>query len=325
MSHSVNVSSANRGFRPTFLFTLLLILSPALDVSADEKGAADPFQKTLPKTYRLRVSLRLDATAGNLRGVHATMPVPVNWREQSVKLLKEANPQGCVCRIQKIAGKGAILHVRIARLSKGKSVVVERIYELTRHRIRFQRKTTGLIVPPRPNSKLAEHLLAAPGIEIGNKELRRQAKTLWIEKDAPWENVRRIYDWVRKRVRYRLMSYRGAVFAMKNRTGDCEDMSALFIALCRCCKVPARSVWIEGHAYAEFYLEDKTGQGFWIPAQLAGLPEFGKITEYRPILQKCDRVRDPIRKRRVRYLPQSARAIGGVPGLRVKRTILRMK
>lgn len=253
------------------------------------------------------------------------MPVPVNWREQSVKLLKETKPSGCVCRVQKIAGKGAILHVRVSKLPKGKTVVVERVYEMTRQRVRFQRKTADLLVPTKPNSKLSEHLLSAPGIEIADKGIRTQAKTLWIEKDKAWANVRRIFDWVRKRVRYRPMPYGGALFAMKSRTGDCEDMSALFIALCRCCKVPARSVWIEGHTYAEFYLEDKTGKGYWIPAQLSGLPEFGQITEYRPILQKCDRVRDSIRKRQVRYLPQSARAIGGTPALRVTRTILRKK
>ena len=46
------------------------------------------------------------------------------------------------------------------------------------------------------------------------------------------------------------------------------------------------------------------------------------MAEYRPILQKTDRLRDPIRGRFVRYVPQSARASGGVPQLSISRTML---
>ena len=81
-------------------------------------------------------------------------------------------------------------------------------------------------------------------------------------------------------------------------------------------------MWIEGHAYPEFYLEDGEGKGYWIPAQVAGPPWFGRMAEYRPILQKTDRLRDPIRRRFVRYVPQTARASGGAPRLSISRTML---
>ena len=81
--------------------------------------------------------------------------------------------------------------------------------------------------------------------------------------------------------------------------GDCEELSSLFIAICRAAGVPARAVWIPGHTYPEFYLVDEQGEGHWYPCQIAGAGhDFGRMPESKPILQKGDRfriVRGPVR------------------------------
>jgi hypothetical protein len=91
-------------------------------------------------------------------------------------------------------------------------------------------------------------------------------------------------------------------------SGDCKDMSCLFVALCRAGKIPARIVRVPEHCYPEFYLElkqekksgktDKTKKpdknkdnkpsGFWFPCQVSGTYSFGGIPERRVILQKGD-------------------------------------
>jgi hypothetical protein len=95
---------------------------------------------------------------------------------------------------------------------------------------------------------------------------------------------------------------------LKDRTGDCEEMTSTFVALCRVAKVPARCVWIPNHCYAEFYMEDQDGNGTWFPCQLAGTRNFGSMPEYLPILQKGDRFKVPEKKQTERYLADYLKA-----------------
>ena len=64
---------------------------------------------------------------------------------------------------------------------------------------------------------------------------------------------------------------------------------------------PARAVWIPGHTYPEFYLEDENGKGHWFPCQAAGSYQFGSMSEKRPILQKGDRFKVSGQRELVRY------------------------
>ena len=74
----------------------------------------------------------------------------------------------------------------------------------------------------------------------------------------------------------------GARQALDDGFGDCEELTSLFVAMCRAVGIPARCVWVPGHCYPEFYLEDKEGKGHWFPCQAAGSPAFGGIPEKRP-------------------------------------------
>jgi hypothetical protein len=84
--------------------------------------------------------------------------------------------------------------------------------------------------------------------------------------------------------------------------GDCEEMSSLFIAVCRLKGIPARAVWIPEHTYPEFYLEDEEGTGHWFPCQLAGTRQFGGMIEARPVLQKGDKFKVPGNSQPARYV-----------------------
>jgi hypothetical protein len=144
----------------------------------------------------------------------------------------------------------------------------------------------------------------SPYIESRHPQIRSLAKEIVAERQDAWERVEAMYDWVRANVKYQEGELKGALAAMRDGNGDCEELTSLFIALCRANKIPARTVWIPGHCYPEFYLEDTAGNGHWIPCQAAGSRAFGSMPEFRPILQKGDSFRVPEKKDQQRYVAE---------------------
>jgi len=119
---------------------------------------------------------------------------------------------------------------------------------------------------------------------------------------ADWTRIEKLYDYARKKVEYEEGDDQSSVQALTNGRGDCQAISALFVAMCRTEKVPARMVWADGHQYAEFYLEDAAGVGRWYPVESAGARAFGEMPTARVILQKGDNFQVPERPRdRLRY------------------------
>jgi hypothetical protein len=145
------------------------------------------------------------------------------------------------------------------------------------------------------------------------------AETADAKEPTTWQLVEAMYDWVRDNIQYKDGPFKGAMDALKVGHGDCEELSSLFIALCRSSGIPARTVWVPGHCYAEFYLTDAAGNGYWFPCQAAGSRDFGGIAEHRPILQKGDNFSDPDRPgRKLRYVSENLKVTNAVGKPRVK-------
>jgi transglutaminase-like putative cysteine protease len=146
------------------------------------------------------------------------------------------------------------------------------------------------------------YLGTSPYIETNSPKIIKLAKEVTKDKSG-WEKVEAIYDAAREKVEYKNGDLKGALRALNDGFGDCEELTSLFVAMCRAVGIPARSVWVPEHAYAEFYLVDDEGKGHWFPCQPAGARAFGGIPEHRPVLQKGDNFRDPDRpKDRLRYV-----------------------
>lgn len=93
-------------------------------------------------------------------------------------------------------------------------------------------------------------------------ELAQKLKT-----SQPTDTAKKIFDHVSRNLKYTgyIRNARGALWALKNKQGDCTEFMYLFIALCRACGIPARP--IDGvvmnqngvihptdfHNWAEFY------------------------------------------------------------------------
>jgi hypothetical protein len=161
-------------------------------------------------------------------------------------------------------------------------------------------------IPKKTNTKeLNWHMGNSPMIDANASDIKRIAKSI-KESNPPdaWSHVERIYDWVRNNIEYRNGTIRNTREAMKDKKGDCEEMSGIFIAICRASGIPARCVWIPEHCYPEFYLEDDEGKGHWFPCQVAGDRQFGQMHDYRPILQKGDRFKVPEKQGLEHYVSQ---------------------
>jgi hypothetical protein len=267
-----------------------------------------------PRTYRLKVIIRVEANDGAVKGVLAMGPIPMDWPEQRVRLISQKLSPNATASEQILKGQAAILKLQTAQIPKGGSAFVERLYEITRFRTKFSIPGDQLKPPRAIPAELKDQFAGvAPGVEIKSQQMIELAESLrkTNEQDGAWEMIKSFWSWTRDNVKFENGDFRGALYAIENRCGDCEEMSALFVGLCRLSGISARSVWVEGHDYPEFYLVDKHGKGHWIPAQVVGPPWFGEITEYRPIFQKGDRFYDPLQQKYVRYVPHTVKVADG--------------
>ena len=277
------------------------------------------------ETQRWKVGLTVTAPAGPVRGIRGTVPVPTDWPEQSVRIVDEHISK----QVQRVTyrtldnGVKQML-VLIPTLRAGESAVALVTFEVTKRTILLPSDPQQFVFPKKISRDLRRYLTSSPYIETRHKQIRSQARELAADQSGAWETVESIYDWVRDNIEYRNGSLKGALAALRDGNGDCEELTSLFIALCRVNKIPARTVWIPGHCYPEFYLEDATGEGHWFPCQAAGAREFGGMQEFKPILQKGDNFRVPEKREPQRYVAEFliAKSASGKPKVQFTRELL---
>ncbi len=288
----------------------------------------DPFlEMSDPRTYRLKVLVRVSAPAeSDTQNVVVVAPVPMDWPEQQARLLSEKFEAGGKLEYSVKPGQCKTFKFTMPTIEAGKTASVELLYEMTRWRMEFVAPAEELGLPRSAPGEIRDQFSGpAPGLEMKHPKIVQLARELEKEhhEEGAWETVKGFWSWTRDNVDFENGDFRGALFAIEEGCGDCEEMSALFVSMCRLSKVVARSVWVEGHNYPEFYLLDKEGRGHWIPAQVVGPEWFGEMTEYRPIFQKGDRFLDPFHRKYVRYTPQTVKADGKVePKLTVEHQII---
>lgn len=297
-------------------------LTPSTQFGAAADGRGPQLGKELTQQYQ--IGMTVTAQGGPCRGIYATAPVPTDWPEQHVTIIKEeSTPSVQASEYRIIGGTVKQLLVSMPFIAGGEEAKALVTLEVRRH---SQTPPTDTSIYVLPNDKkmpkeLRIYLTPSPSIESNHSKIRAIAKEIAAEhKDAGgWERVEAIYDWTRAKVEYKKGPLKGALRSLADGTGDCEELSSLFIAICRASGIPARIVWVPDHCYPEFYLEDREGKGYWFPCQAAGTREFGGITEHRPILQKGDNFQVPEKKDRVRYVAEYLTGKGGNPKVKFHR------
>lgn len=251
------------------------------------------------KTTKYRAGMifeaRQNGTCSNLLG---TAPVPTDFPEQKVRTLDENFPRVARVDYRDLKEGGARQMVfKMRQLKPGQRVEATALFEVTRYPLLPPTEPEIYAIPKSPNRDIRRYLKEGPYIESNAKTVRRLAKEITENVDGDWEKVAAILKYVRENITYKELQIekpmRGALAALRTKDGDCEDMSALFIALCRSLDIPARLVRVPGHCWAEFYLVDDDKNGYWFPAQVAGTEELGSLQDVRVILQKGDNFNIP--------------------------------
>ncbi|HVU87455.1 MAG TPA: transglutaminase-like domain-containing protein [Pirellulales bacterium] len=277
----------------------------------DDKGP----QRGQEFVNKYEVGMIITAGSEPCTDLIGTAPVPIDWPEQEVRVMQE-DFDPAAKRVQyREAGGGTIkqMVVNIPLLPANEKARVVVVLEISRFTILPPKNTDEFVIPKKLARGVRQYLAQSPKIETTNPKIRALAKEITADQEGAWEKVEAIYDWVREHVKYVNGPLRGALAALNDGKGDCEELTSLFIALCRDIGVPARTVWVPGHCYPEFYLEDGEGKGHWFPCQAAGARSFGGIDEKRPILQKGDNFTVPERREKLRYVSEFLRGDGGQP------------
>ena len=259
-----------------------------------------------PKTTRFRVGAQISAVNGACRGIVAMVTIPLECPEQKVTIVSEDfSPEiGEVTYRPLPGGEVTQMLISVPRLNAGATAHAIITAEVTTSTILPPEKTDNLKIPKKIPSNVRVYTNPSPYIEINNQRIRALNKEVMEsvgETANDWEKIEKIYDAVLEKIEYVEGPDKGAVEALTDKQADCQGRSAVFIAVCRANKIPARMVWVNGHVYPEFYLEHEEGKGHWYPCESAGTRAFGEMPLCRTILQKGDNFRVPERKEKLRY------------------------
>jgi transglutaminase-like putative cysteine protease len=313
--------------RGLLVAVMLSLTVPALAPAQFKEGGPQDAKLGEARVQRLQIGITVNAAGGPCRGIVGYTAVPDDWPEQQVRIVDEEVAPGVKVGYRVVDGMAKVMEVRIASLPAGEEAKAIVTFEVRRRPILPPDETDSYVLPDlkKLDRQIRVFLAPSPKIESRDRKIRALAKEIGAEKPKAWKKVEAIYDWVRDHVEYKNGPLKGALAALRDRTGDCEELTSLFVALCRASDVPARTVWVQGHCYPEFYLMDAKGKGRWFPCQAAGARAFGEIAEVRPILQKGDSIHPPYDRRTPkRYLADHLAGTGtaGQPRVRfIRRTV----
>lgn len=297
-----------------------------LPTDVDSTSAAQVPYESEKRTTRWRVGMTVEAVGGACNGLFGTVAVPTNWDDQKVRIIDEQiSATVRKVRYRTLAGGVKQMLISIPRLPAGEKAEAIVTFEVDRYTRPLPAGAETFTMASRPDKEAKIYLAPSPFIESRHKQIRALADELTNPELSDWEQIERFYDYVREHVTYKNGKLKGALEALRDGDGDCEELTSLFIALCRAHGVPARTVWVPDHCYPEFYLVDENEVGHWLPCQAAGDRAFGTIPELRPILQKGDNFKVPEKKGRQRYVAEflTGKAGGGKPRVRFVRDEIR--
>lgn len=273
-----------------------------------------------PVVGQFRVGAVITAKRGACRNIRAMVAVPLECSEQNVRIVSEDFSSDVqAVKYRDLQGGARQMMILIPSLAAGAEARAVVTFEVATRPVLppADDLIKRLQVPDKPPRNLRSFVSASPYIEARHGRVRSIVRDITEANDeasstdrdddmedgsADWRTVEQFYDYVLKNIEYVEGPDKSAVQTLKDGAADCHGRSAVFIALCRAAKIPARVVWVNNHCYAEFYMEDDQDQGYWFPIESAGSRAFGEMPLARVILQKGDNFRVPERPRdRLRY------------------------
>ena len=271
---SSNNEAANhrsQGLRNMMRFAIcctLLILccvSPAL--AQFKEGDPGGTKTGEAQTHKWKAGIVVTAVGGPCKSLVGYVPVPIEWPEQTVKVVEQEISPGVKVSYQTLDETAKLMVLHIAFIAAGEQAKAVMTFEVNRSMQLAPDDKTAYVLPAGKDlTPVRRYLAASPKIEIQDPKIRKAAKEIGADAKTAWERVEALYDWTRSKVQYKTGDpVKGAAAALKDGFGGHDDMTSLFVAVCRAADIPARTVWVPEFSYAEFYLMDKSGEGHWLP------------------------------------------------------------
>ena len=127
---------------------------------------------------------------------------------------------------------------------------------------------TGELPPIKVKSSLAKCLKPTANAQSNDPRIKTLASNITKGAATKYEKAVRIYNWVRDNLDYSFYynTKYGAVKTLKNKEGNCVDLSHLIVALSRAAGIPARYVHVTakfasgpvcGHVFVQVYINGK--------------------------------------------------------------------
>lgn len=277
---------------------------------------------------KYRVGATITASRGAVRNVLATVAVPLTCPEQEVQLIEEDITQHVRSHdYRELPGQGAKqMIVRIPQLLNKEEARAVLTFEVRTRTILPPEDTSELVIPKKPPRELRRYLGKSPMIETKDSKIKKLLREIFAELESEdgadesdaeltdWQRVEAIYNYVQDNITYQEQDDKSALATLKDGHGDCQNISALFVALCRTDRIPARLVWVHEHNYPEFCLEDADGKLHWFPCESSGTRAFGEMPTPRVIMQKGDNFKVPERRKALRYVSDYMIGVPAGPG-----------
>lgn len=265
-----------------------------------------------PREYTLDIGIELTGTGKQSEAMAAT-PVPLTHPEQKIEEVT-IEKVGCKATIRELAPGAGQLLLHAPQILQGQTVKAIAHYKLTLHKQYHGYNVEQFPAAQKiPNDVRLGALFDSPGIQTSNAGVKKLAAEVSQGIKHPWDQAVAFAAWVRKNITPRIGPYTSVKDAVEKRVGDCEEMSATFVALCRAVNIPARLVWVPNHNWSEFFLVDHDGKGHWIPVHTACYGWFGWTGVHELVIQKGDRVKVPEQLATFRLLEDWLRSTGRHP------------
>jgi len=121
-------------------------------------------------------------------------------------------------------------------------------------------------------------------IDPNNQDIKTQAQEILNQAGSinAFLVAKQAFIWLKENTDYETHNENNNVqtclYTLEHKTGDCDDLSFLYISLCRASDIPARFIrgfliketYAIPHAWAEVYVGEKVGDDGWIPVECAG-------------------------------------------------------
>lgn len=262
-----------------------------------------------PRSYEVSIGIELQGVDDYCEAMAST-PVPLAHPEQQIDDVS-IEQVGCKAVIRELASGAGQLILHAPSIEAGQVVKAIVNYKMTlfkQYHAFQQEQFPAKQSVPKEIAAIA--LGESPGIQVASPAVKKLATAIGQGYAHPWEKAEAFVRWIRESIRPQLGAYTSVLTAIQKRVGDCEEMSALFVAFCRASGIPARLVWIPNHNWAEFYLTDHENVGHWIPVHPACYNWFGWTGAHELVIQKGDRVIVPEQGRASRLLMDWMRSSG---------------